>query len=38
MVCRTGTVEGEEEDAIKEDGGPKTPRKRKSLVKFPVDV
>ncbi|KAH8776029.1 hypothetical protein F5882DRAFT_503368 [Hyaloscypha sp. PMI_1271] len=32
------TVGGEEEDAIKEDGGPKTPRKRKSLVKFPVDV
>jgi hypothetical protein len=34
----TDYEEGEEEDDKKEDGGPKTPRKRKSMVKFPVDV
>ena len=34
----TDSDEGEEGDAKKEDGEPKTPRKRKSLVKFPVEV
>jgi hypothetical protein len=34
----TDYEEGEEEDTRKEGGGPKTPQKRKSLVKFPIDV